>query len=128
MWSRKLPLAPPMISVWWVWDMSLRKRLSPSPMVRQYSEKRLHARILFSSVFSPTAVWRAAVAEARSAMRRSCLAVEQFQSAVEVERSRLAEDLGEFIVCSIVVPGEGVGNVVIGSTDHWLYSLISFER
>ena len=29
---------PPMILSWWVWDMSLRKRLSPSPMLWQYSE------------------------------------------------------------------------------------------
>ena len=25
--------------------------------------------------------------------------------------------MGEFVVCSIVVPGEGFGNVVIGSTE-----------
>ena len=28
-----------------------------------------------------------------------------------------AEDLGQFIICSIIVLGEGVGNVVIGSTE-----------
>ena len=25
--------------------------------------------------------------------------------------------MGEFVVCSVVVPGEGVGDVVIGSTE-----------
>jgi hypothetical protein len=28
-----------------------------------------------------------------------------------------AEDLGEFVICSVVVPGEGVGNFVICSTE-----------
>jgi hypothetical protein len=63
----------------------------------QYSEKRFYARVSLSSVFPPTAVWRAAVAEARSAMRRSCLAVEQF--------------------FSVIVPVEGIGNVVISSAE-----------
>ncbi len=27
------------------------------------------------------------------------------------------EDLGEFVICSVIVPGEGIGNIVIGSAE-----------
>ena len=74
-----------------------KEKVVSESMDLQYSEKRFYARVSLSSVFPPTAVWRAAVAEARSAMRRSCLAVDQF--------------------FSVIVPVEGIGNVVISSAE-----------
>jgi hypothetical protein len=49
-------------------------------------------------------------------MKRSHLAAVQFRSDVKSERSSESGGLGWFIVCSVVVPGEGIDDVAVGPT------------
>ncbi len=64
------------------------------------------------SVFLPPALSQADIAAARSAIRLSCWVLEQFQNAEESERGSGCGGCFFVFVGLVIIPGEGIGDVV----------------